>query len=135
MNWFKLYVKVVSKLGFKREPAMWNILNLKRKIDAAETKAFATELRPGRYYYNDLSTAYRGQKYTVRRLTDLDHQIHLRLYGDGTVTGHYELATHHSTEHWQGIELRKLTASEIKEIEELLQRKVIYGRGIFFLQG
>lgn len=43
------------------------------------------------YKYSALSTTYKKQIWTVRKLTDIDHQIHLRFYSDGWVTGHYEL--------------------------------------------
>lgn len=78
-------------------------------------------LREHRFYYNTLSTTYRKQLYTVRRLIDYDHQIHLRFYEDGWVSGHYELRPDaHPLEHLDGVELRALRSGEQDELKTIL---------------
>ncbi len=55
------------------------------------------------YQYNTLSSTYKRQIFTVRKLTDLDHQIHLRFYSDTWVSGHWELQPEQwPVEHLQG---------------------------------
>jgi len=115
VDWFRWYIKIVNKLGFKKEPEEFNLF----KVNLSSLEQVVDRLRSNRYYYNDFSTTYKGQVYTVRKLLDLDHQIHLRIYRDGTVTGHYELQPEHATEHLKGVELRKLTPSEIEEVRAL----------------
>jgi len=79
-------------------------------------------LIPWCYQYNFASTTYRGQVWTVRKLTDVTHQIHLRFYEDGWVTGHYEL----QPEMWpwlhlRGRDLRALTEQEVSALREQLR--------------
>lgn len=84
----------------------------------------ADRLRPLRYYYNELSTTYKGQIYTVRKIVDYDHQIHLRFRKDGLVSGHYELRPEiHALEHLFGEELGFVTRLERREIQAALTRK------------
>ena len=116
MKWWKFYIGIVNRLGIKSEPKAFELF--KSSIPSVEW--LASKLRSRGYYYNDLSTTYRGQIYTVRKLIDLDHQLHLRIYRDGMVTGHYELRTEHISEHLKGVELRQLTSVEIKEVEVTL---------------
>ena len=71
------------------------------------------------YYYNDLSTSFLGQVGTWRKLVGPDHQIHIRLYESGIVTGHYEVATHHGTDHLNGIGYRLLTESEVADLRQI----------------
>ena len=62
------------------------------------------------YQYNALSSTYKKQIFTVRKLTDLNHQIHLRFYNDRWVSGHFELQPEQwPVEHLQGKDLRSLT--------------------------
>ncbi len=69
------------------------------------------------YQYNAMSTTYRKQIFTVRKLTDLDHQIHLRFYSDGWVSGHSELQPEQwPTEHLLGKDLRSLNDGEVFKI-------------------
>lgn len=78
-------------------------------------------LIPACYQYNAISTTYRGQIWTVRQLSDLDHQVHLRFYEDGWVTGHYELQPEMwPMEHLRGADLRHLTDDEVAIIKKLL---------------
>lgn len=112
MDWFKWYIKLINRLGFKREPEEFNLL----RTNITSVEHLAEQLRTARYYYNDYSTTYKGQVYTVRKLVDLDHQIHLRCYKTGMLTGHYELRPEHSTEHLRGIELRQLYPVEREEV-------------------
>ena len=75
------------------------------------------------YYYNCFSTTYKKQVYTVRKLVDMNHQIHLRFYSDGWISGHYELRPEaHSLEHLEGVELRSLTEPEKQEIKDIVAK-------------
>lgn len=70
------------------------------------------------YQYNALSTTYKKQIWTVRKLTDLDHQIHLRFYSNGWVSGHYELQPEMwPAEHLQGKDLRPLNEGEVFKLK------------------
>ena len=80
-------------------------------------KILAGLLMPKGYYYNVASTTYRKQIYTVRKLVDYDHQIHLRFYSNGWVSGHYELRPEaHPLEHLGSVECRPLTKDERDKI-------------------
>lgn len=80
-------------------------------------KQIAKRLRPLRYYYNELSTTYKGQIYTVRKILDHDHHLHLRFRKDGLVSGHYELRPDtHPLEHFFGEELGFVMRVERREI-------------------
>ncbi len=79
-------------------------------------------LIPSGYQYNYVSTTYKKQIFTVRRLVDLTHQIHLKFYSDGWVSGHYELqAEADPFGHLGGKDLRELTKVETNEIREILR--------------
>jgi len=79
------------------------------------------ELRKNGYYYNVMSTTYLKQFYTVRKLMDMNHQVHLRFYKDGWVSGHYELRPEaHPLEHLEGVELRSLRKAEAKQIKSIM---------------
>ena len=115
MKWFKWYIKLVNRFGFKKEPAEFNLFT----TNIVSVEWLASKLRSKGYYYNDFSTTYLGQLYTVRKLLDLDHQYHLRVYPD-RITGHYELRPEHASEHLKGIELRRLHPFEIEELKEAI---------------
>jgi len=75
---------------------------------------------PAGYQVNYLSTHYPGQIFTARRLEG-DYQYHLRLYCDGTVTGHYEWNYEFEMlKHIRGINCRPLYRDEIRQLETLL---------------
>lgn len=66
------------------------------------------------YQYNALSSTYKKQTFTVRKLVDPNHQIHLRFYSDRWVTGHYELQPEMwPMGHLKGEDLRPLNEGEI----------------------
>ncbi|GAI70967.1 unnamed protein product [marine sediment metagenome] len=70
------------------------------------------------YQYNSLSSIYKKQIFTVRKLTDIDHQIHLRFYSDRWVSGHYELAPEMwPAQHLKGEDLRALNEGEIFKLK------------------
>jgi len=70
------------------------------------------------YQYNALSTTYKKQIWTMRKLTDVDHQIHLRFYSDRWVSGHYELQPEMwPMEHLQGESLRPLNEGEVFKLK------------------
>lgn len=74
------------------------------------------------YQYNALSTTYKKQIWTVRKLTDADHQIHLRFYSNGWVSGHSELQPEMwPSQHLAGRDLRSLNDEEASRLEELLR--------------
>ncbi|GAI00710.1 unnamed protein product [marine sediment metagenome] len=73
------------------------------------------------YQYNTLSTTFRKQILTLRKLTDIDHQIHLRFYSDRWVSGHWELQPDQwPTQHLQGRDLRALNEGEVFKIRGML---------------
>lgn len=116
MKWFGWYIKIINRLGFKKEPEKFNLF----KANIPDIEWVALKLRANRYYYNDFSTTYKGQVYTVRKLLDLDHQLHLRIYKNMMITGHYELRPEHATEHLQGIDLRQLYPVEVEEVKNTI---------------
>ena len=80
-------------------------------------------LIPYCYQYNTMSTTYRKQIFTVRKLVDLSYQIHLRFYSDGWVSGHYEFQPDMCpVEHLRGVALRSLTDEETEEIRSILTK-------------
>lgn len=103
-------------LGLTKEPESWRLF----RTSITKVEELAPRLAYFGYYTNLASTTYRGQIYTARKLTDLDHQIHIRIYRDGWVTGHYELSPTHPIEHLSGIELRKLSPVEINWLRRIL---------------
>ncbi len=79
-------------------------------------------LIPHGYQYNAASTTYKKQIFTVRKLIDVDSQIHLRFYSDGWVSGHYELQPDQwPLAHLKGGDLRSLTLGEIEVIKAILK--------------
>ena len=78
-------------------------------------------LIPHCYQYNHISTTYKKQIFTVRKLTSTEYQIHLRFYSDGWVSGHYELQPEqYPLGHLWGVDLRQLNKGEILVIREQL---------------
>ena len=63
--------------------------------------------------YNVLSTTYRGQIYTMRKVVPPRHQYHLRFYKNGNVSGHFEVDNlQFPLEHLDGVDLRPLSSEE-----------------------
>ena len=104
--------------GFSQMEEKHRLFQLPKPLAAEE---IAGIFQAHGYYYNTLSTTYKKQIYTLRRLVDLDHQYHLRFYSDGWVSGHYELRPDsHPLEHLDGVELRSLTPDETEQIRKYL---------------
>ena len=118
MNWFSWYQKIVNRLGFHQEPRVFTLFG----VNIVSVEWLASKLRDKSYFYNVFSTSYKGQIYTVRKLLDLDHQIHLRFYKGipMKVTGHYELRPEHPVEHLKGIQLRRLNPIEVEEVKDAI---------------
>jgi len=71
--------------------------------------------------YNALSTTYRGQIFTVRKVVPPRYQYHLRFYKEGAVSGHFEVdPIQFPLEHLDGVDLRQLNEEEITEIKSQL---------------
>jgi len=80
------------------------------------------KLIPHCYQYNTMSTTYKRQIFTVRKLVDSIHQIHLRFYSNGWVSGHYELQPDmFPVEHLEGVDLRPLNEFEVSELRTQLR--------------
>ena len=85
------------------------------------TKQIYQRLIPSGYQYNTMSTTYKNQIFTVRKLININHQIHLRFYSNGWVSGHYELQPDQwPLAHLSGRDLRPLSDDERVRIYELL---------------
>ena len=77
---------------------------------------FYERLIPQGYQFCLICTQYRGQIFSVRRLIGR-HQYPLRLYGDGTITGHYEWNYEFEPIlHAKGVGVRSLHEGEIMGI-------------------
>lgn len=88
------------------------------------TRQIYKRLIPHCYQYNTMSTTYRKQIFTVRKLIDINHQIHIRFYNDGWVTGHHELQPEMWPKaHLQGRDLRPLNEGEIFKIKGQLEAR------------
>jgi len=71
--------------------------------------------------YNVMSTTYRGQIFTVRKLVPPRHQFHLRFYKNGGVSGHFEVDNlQFPLEHLDSVDLRRLSEHEKQDIAKLL---------------
>ena len=113
--WVKLvnmYRQVRKTLGADVEPHIYDVgyIDVQRLEDVIEV------LHDFRYFYNDLSTTARGQIYTARYLVDHDYQIHIRIYDDGRLTGHFETRTEHPSDHLIGVGYRPLNPMECKKL-------------------
>ena len=74
-------------------------------------------LIPFGYQYNYLGATNHNQIFQVRKLTDIKHQIHLRLYKSDWLTGHFEVQPEFNPQaHLGGKDLRVLTSDEINLI-------------------
>lgn len=88
------------------------------------------------YQYNSMSTTYKKQIWTMRKLVDIDHQIHLRFYSDGWISGHYELQPEMwPTEHLRGKDLRPLNRWQVSRIKELIKGSDLLRRRGFRVKG
>ena len=82
-------------------------------------------LIPHGYQYNFLSTTFKKQSFTVRRLPELGYQIHLRFYKDGKVSGHFEFDPYlFPSEHLAGLHLRPLTKKETNSVRRTLLKGI-----------
>jgi len=111
------------RIFFGRYTAMEEKHKLFQLPEPLTARAIYRRLIPECYQYNTMSTTFKKQIFTVRELVDLDHQIHLRFYSDGWVSGHYELQPDQfPVLHLKGVDLRSLTTEESKEIRSILTR-------------
>ena len=68
--------------------------------------------------YNSISTTYRGQLYTMRKLVPPRHQYHIRFYKNGDVSGHFEVENlQFPLEHLDGVDLRPFNNEEIAALK------------------
>ena len=109
-----IYRQIHNWIGRREEPEKYHLFHFNMNWSM---RAIEKHMHFSGYFYNDLSTSMIGQVGTWRRLIGLDHQIHIRLYKSGLVTGHFELATHHGTDHLMGVDYRPLTKEEIAELK------------------
>ncbi|MBA7582603.1 hypothetical protein ES708_24535 [subsurface metagenome] len=103
--------------GYKEVEEKHKLFQLPKLLTPRE---ISYKLIGGGYQYNALSTTYRHQIWTVRKLTDVDHQIHLRFYSDPDqwVSGHSELQPEMwPAEHLRGKELRPLNEGEVFKLK------------------
>ena len=95
-----------------------------RLFDPAESRVaiewLGEVMRAHGFYYNCLSLTYREQIYTVRKLLGPDHQMHLRFYSDGWVTGHTELQPDtHPLEHLESVDCKPLSDAEKASVKRI----------------
>lgn len=77
-------------------------------------------LIPAGFQFSPLATHYPGQVFSVRRLAG-EFQYHLRLYQDGTVTGHYEWNYEFEmVKHIRGVDCRPLDNGEVQQLANML---------------
>lgn len=107
------YRQLHKWIARREEPTRYRLFRIRpdTQMDQIEER-----LHRNGYYYNDLSTSFLGQRGTWRKLVGSDHQIHIRVYKSGIVTGHFEVATHHGTDHLNGVGYRLLTPGEIDDL-------------------
>jgi len=82
-------------------------------------------LWPLNYGINILSHTYHHQTFTVRKPIPPGHQIHLRFYENGDVTGHFEVDPNiFPLEHIDRVDLRTLKPEEIEKIVSILNAPI-----------
>jgi hypothetical protein len=116
-----LYRQIRKWFGVDVEPSMYNVCY----VNVSRLDEIIDALHECRYFYNDLSTTTKGQVYTARYLVDNDYQIHIRIYNDGRLTGHYEARTEHPTDHLIGIGYRPLLRHEYTELRIILEKYLL----------
>ena len=69
---------------------------------------------------NYMGYPYKGQIYQCRRLLKAGkYQLHVRIYRDGTVTGHFEITPEWDTsDHLSGVDLRTMNKFESLRLKE-----------------
>ncbi len=113
----RLYHQIMLKLAFRREPEEYTICYINvHNLDTIE-KSLHEKL----FFCNDLSYRMVEEICNVRKLIDYNFQVHLRIYQDGRVTGHYELRTEHPSDHLHGIGHRLLTYDEKEDIKDIFR--------------
>jgi hypothetical protein len=109
--------------GYKEMEREHFLFDLSRPLTDKEVRK---RLIPLGFQYNFLSTTYKRQRWTSRKLVGQSHQIHLRFYGPNAesiekVSGHYELdPTIWPQEHLRGDDVRSLNEEEKQEINSAL---------------
>ncbi len=104
--------------GYKSMEEKHKLFQMEKPLIA---RAIYSRLIPHGYQYNTMSTTFKKQIFTARKLTDLYYQVHLRCYSNGWVSGHYEVQPDMFPRlHLKGVDLRSLTPEETEEIRRIL---------------
>ena len=130
MNRYKFFQKIdwlLVLLGgnHKREPKFY-LFTVPFPTTQASLTYICDKLWAEGWGFNLLSTTFRGEIYTLRKLAgDNQHQYHLRLYHKKTdgidFEGHYETdPMFFPAEHKDGVDLRLLTSDEKRDLRRLL---------------
>jgi len=111
--------------GNKREDPKYRLFKLEEPVDLEQIYGKLIKLG---YQYNYAAVTYTGQLFQVRRLTDIEYQIHLRIIEDSEgnvwLTGHYELQPEADAfAHSKGEGCRTLTEEEISPLRQALTER------------
>jgi len=119
---------VAALSGLRDEPGLYNIGYLDKAFIIRANDRFRVRdsilrnLRANGFFTNVLAYRYQNEILNMRRIDpkDRDYQIHIRIYIDGRVTGHYETTHDHPIEHMYGYGLRPLTTVEWDFVNRIL---------------
>ncbi|MDD3039026.1 hypothetical protein [Bacteroides sp.] len=117
-----LYRQIMNRIAREIEPEIYRMFQL--HLEDMPYQKMERIFNNNGFYYNDLSIRFKNQLYTCR-LVEGDHQMHLRVYNDGWVTGHYELASFHGSDHLRGVDYRPLLEEEISLVRGFFSPMVI----------
>lgn len=117
----RVWWKTQARFG-KLEPAEFELFTISPPLPVL---SFRKLLIPLCYQENVFGIAYRGMIYQCRKLDeDGIHMWHIRYYGNGRVTGHYEMDYYtHTAEHNRSVDLRKLRFLETMKLSRILRKR------------
>ncbi len=117
INLVRIYRQLMNYLAFREEPEKYTVCY----VETGNLWWIKRNLHELRFFYNDFSFRMNDEVYNVRKLVDSNYQIHMRIYRDGRVTGHFELRTEHPTDHLKGIGFRALSKDEKNNIIDIFK--------------
>ena len=116
VKWWRR-ARIMLRIYSDRGKAEYFLFSLPESIPP---KDFYEKVIPLHYQYDPFATQYRGQIFSVRKLEG-QMQYHVRVYKDGSISGHYEHNYEfHMKSHVSGQGCRTMLASEYAELEVVL---------------